>query len=537
LSCGVRHFHIISTFPGPYPCTTPHLCDLYCEPFNSLSVRPSPLMTPSPKNNNLATLSAFQRKIRNYSANFFSSAFSPTFASSTHLPFSFGATAALAKDFIDDDPALTPDPALSLSDATSIQTPLRHSVSSSSFFISTPISSSAAVADLLFETPKNQIKASLVLCGEGAYDWTCTVKTSNDSLDPFHELFGDRSSAPLSASPSPSTAAAASVGSLSQSKVRFVSFFKLDGDRQMEQTTEEEIFFALSQDLDMEIINELNHSHSHESSSPVTPVAPTISGEPPLSMLNHRCVSASLPSRQQQPLFSRRGGGGGTGGRKRSISVDTNGPLVLDPHAPQFANYRSPRELELLLHCSSGTVCASRKRTADREDRPIFTPASPSSSCRCHYSCSPPSESTSSRCDSALALPPSHSLGSMFGSPSSISMDSLALSQSSPPPPMKRSKSVPPALRPCPLATHLEEPALLSSCLSLPHSLSLPLPSPSRSLFSAPRNSRGRSESFTEDFALTLSSAISSPVSSDEEQQQDQQREEAPTPSRSVGAQ
>jgi hypothetical protein len=123
--------------------------------------------------------------------------------------------------------------------------------------------------------------------------------------------------------------------------------------RQMEQITEE-IFFALSQDF--ENTNELN-SHSHEFSTAEAPAATTLSAPAgamqPLSLPNHRCVSASFPSRQQQPLFSRRGGGVG----------------VWRKHAPQFANYLSPKELELLLHCSSGIVCLEKGihvRTAER---------------------------------------------------------------------------------------------------------------------------------------------------------------------------
>jgi hypothetical protein len=348
----------------------------------------------------------------------------------------------------------------------SIVTPLRQT-SYSSTMIHTPVSSfpSPATTNLFFETPKDQIRASYLISGQ-AYDWNKTTKTSEASLNEFYDVFKDHhapvAAAPIIAAP-PALERPFPCAPFTQTKVRYSSLFE---QSKFEQTTEEEISFTLSQDMEMESSQD----------SPFYDFPPSI----------QRCVSASIPTRPSS-VSSRRGG------RSRSISVDTHGPSSwnIDGNGPQFSDYRSPR------HCSGATSrrkrCIFDKDGEDHDDRPIFTPPCSENGSRCTSTVTLDSQFIEVTSTNSTAVPPQN-LGSMFGSPN-LSMDSLALSLSPgyevlPPPPAKRSKSVPP------LPPHLEMLDLADS----------PPPAPvAATLFCPPRNRRGRSESFTDDFATTFS--------------------------------
>lgn len=430
---------------------------------------PTPTLTP--------TFSAFQKKVRQSIDFFFtsspsgtasiSSSYTSTSASSApHTSFSTSSycisTPVAPSDAQDLDRWTTASPVTSLDSSFSTTasfndtatTPLRHTSSTSSYtsaMVCTPASSSgcyssSVATDLFFETPKEQIRASLLLSGQGDYDWSKTPMTSGASMSLFQDVFRNHSVAAPVVQPSTCFPPAP----ISQTKVRFISLFQ---QSKVEQTTEEEISFALSQDMELE--------SSQESLFDVPP---------PIQ----RCVSASNP----RPPSSRRGG------RRRSISVDTDGPAWnIDVNCPQFSEYRSPRNSAGVIYRRKRTV-ADSKDEEDHDDRPLFSPPISENSSRCPSTVTLDSQFALEVTSTSTVAP--QSLGSMFSSPN-LSMESLALSPSDsllPPPPTKRSKSVPP------LSPHCED--------------TFDGPPVSSILFSPPRNRRGRSESFTDDFATTL---------------------------------
>lgn len=361
-----------------------------------------------------------------------------------------------------------------------ITTPLKKKVPSSSFtpeqchyMSSTPLAATTKInCALFYETPKEQIRPSIILSGHGEYDWNQTARTAPETLQSFQHLFRRRQgSRPVSQSSlvnseeylakrcrNESNGSTTSItiysSCSSNTRVRFE-----------ENTTEEEISFTLSQDMEME--------NSQES--------PLFEGlfAPPLPSVQ-RCKSASLPfnSASRRP-------------RRRSVSVeqlqyldtscrDRSASWNIDTSGPLFSDFCSPRN-------SSGLNC----RRKDPDDCPLF-----SSSC---------SDIGVSRCTSTITLdfnsetevaisaPSTH--GSMFGSPS-IAMASLDIAHSPPPVlqppppiiPLKRSESMTDSRSkyfPPPMSPHFED---VEYCP--------PSSPPNCVLFSPPRNRRGRSESF-----------------------------------------
>jgi hypothetical protein len=350
---------------------------------------------------------------------------------------------------------------------SSSMTPIRESPQSS------PAAASSSTA--FFATPKEQIRAGFISCGQGTYDWSRTVPASENVMQAFKNqlccrlnespdvVFAPRGLFPMQqASQNEDSAAAVKrsrTGPFGYAP-RSVGQPLLDDQ---DETTEEEISFHLSQDFESESVE-----------------------MPPIQ----RCVSASLPPHSSSLR-----------NRRRSISVETlmnmetaslkegSYSRKIDTQGNSlFSDYRSPRT-------SSGRSSRRKRSIFDETEDPDDIPLYYSSSC----------SDNGSRCTSSLPFETAgvaqHNLGSMLGSPD-LSMERLALA-----PPSFSHHALP--RPPLTLRSH-------SYPLVEPHEdLAAPMPavpgagaafSVNSSLFTPPRNRRGRSESFTDDLASTFSS-------------------------------
>jgi hypothetical protein len=342
-------------------------------------------------------------------------------------------------------------------------TPIRESPQSS------PAASSSAA---YYATPIDQVRAGFVLCGQGSYDWTKTAPASENVMRAFKNQFCSRQrESPTILFPSrglfPVHQVAEqeddmSVSAAKRSRTGASRYAPRSGQSypdDQDETTEEEISFHLSQEMELESVD-----------------------LPPIQ----RCVSASLPPNASS-LRSRR----------RSISVETFQNLDTSSYREGsysrkidtqgndtlFSDYRSPKN-------ASGRTSGRKRSIFDELDDPDDAPLY-SSSC----------SDNGSRCTSSLPFEMSasagvtpHNHGSMLSSPD-LSMERLALVPPPsthpqhalpPPPPTLRSRSAP-------LMEALEE-------VSPPGGFTV-----NSSLFTPPRNRRDRSESFTDDLAMTFS--------------------------------